>query len=229
MILVSTQTSEEATDGNLREAFCRLPGLCYHCFDRIVIQGYLPLLTRPEHVVHFFREMHGAYPITPQVLAMRTLAYRGWVAGYARHHKIPMLKAEKGVRQEDAVRPYLPRMERRNQHGVYGIFPGLEMDSTFSSRMPPFPSDDPHYRIIRRVPARFLPYYFYMRDPVIGPLAMCAGRYLPFQTTYDRNGHHCIEIHLRRRGVEFLKNDNACLSLADPRAWPAAAGQELFP
>ena len=25
----------------------------YHCFDRIVIQGYLPLLTRPEHVVHF--------------------------------------------------------------------------------------------------------------------------------------------------------------------------------
>lgn len=24
----------------------------YHCFDRIVIQGYLPLLTRPEHIVH---------------------------------------------------------------------------------------------------------------------------------------------------------------------------------
>ena len=22
----------------------------YHCFDRIVIQGYLPLLTRPEHI-----------------------------------------------------------------------------------------------------------------------------------------------------------------------------------
>ena len=22
----------------------------YHCFDRIVIQGYLPLLTRPEHM-----------------------------------------------------------------------------------------------------------------------------------------------------------------------------------
>ena len=29
----------------------------YHCFDRIVIQGYLPLLTRPEHIVHF-----SAYP-----------------------------------------------------------------------------------------------------------------------------------------------------------------------
>jgi hypothetical protein len=29
----------------------------YHCFDRIVIQGYLPLLTRPEHIVHFFRDV----------------------------------------------------------------------------------------------------------------------------------------------------------------------------
>ena len=44
----------------------------YHCFDRIVIQGYLPLLTRPEHIVHFFRDVHGLYPITPQVLAKRT-------------------------------------------------------------------------------------------------------------------------------------------------------------
>jgi hypothetical protein len=26
----------------------------YHCFDRIVIQRYLPLLTRSEHIVHFF-------------------------------------------------------------------------------------------------------------------------------------------------------------------------------
>jgi hypothetical protein len=29
----------------------------YHCFDRIVIQGYLPQLTRPEHIVHFFRDV----------------------------------------------------------------------------------------------------------------------------------------------------------------------------
>jgi len=71
-----------------------LPGFLYHCFDRIVIQGYLPLLTRPEHIVHFFRDVHGQYPITPQVLAKRTLEYRGWVEAYARNHKIPIMKAE---------------------------------------------------------------------------------------------------------------------------------------
>jgi hypothetical protein len=195
----------------------------YHCFDRIVIQGYLPLLTRPEHIVHFFRDVHGLYPITPQVLAKRTLEYRGWVEGYARNHKIPILKAEKGASKEDLVRPYLQRMERRGQHGVYCIFTSMEMGSTFTSKMPKFPTDDPDYRIIRRVPSRFLHYYFYIRDPVIGPLALCVGTYLPFQTTYYLNGHNFIEIELRRQAVAFRKDDNAFLATADPEALQAAA------
>ena len=41
------------------ETFLRLFGsllsLVYHCFDRIVIFGYLPSLSRPEHIVYFFR------------------------------------------------------------------------------------------------------------------------------------------------------------------------------
>jgi hypothetical protein len=80
-------------------------------------------------------------------------------------------------------------MERRNCHGVYCIFTSMEMGSTFRVRMPRFPTDDPDYRIIRRVPSRYLHSYFYIRDPVIGPLAMCVGTYLPFQTTCYLNGH----------------------------------------
>ena len=99
------------------------------------------------------------------------------------------------------------------------------MGSTFISRMPQFPTDDPDYRIIRRVPSRFLHYYFYIRDPVIGPLAMCVATYLPFQTTYYLNGHNFIEIELRRQGVAFRKDDNAFLSTADPQALQAAADQ----
>ena len=94
--------------------FARILVFVYHCFDRIVIQGYLPLLTRPEHIVHFFRDVHDQYPITGPVLAKRTLEYRGWVAAYARNHKIPILKAEKSKSKEDCVKPYLQRMERRN-------------------------------------------------------------------------------------------------------------------
>jgi hypothetical protein len=31
----------------------------YHCFDRIVIHGYLTALSRPDLVVHFFRDIVG--------------------------------------------------------------------------------------------------------------------------------------------------------------------------
>jgi hypothetical protein len=46
--------------------------LVYHCFDRIVIQGYLPLPTREAHIVHFLRDVHHLYPITKEVSRQRT-------------------------------------------------------------------------------------------------------------------------------------------------------------
>jgi len=195
----------------------------YHCFDRIVIQGYLPLLSRPEHIVHFFRDVHGIYPITPQALAERTPAYRAWVQSYAANHKIPIRSPEKGVSKEEFVRPFLRRMESQNRRGVYCIIPSMEMGSTFCARMPKYPTDDPNYRIIRRVPSRHLHYYFYICDPVLGPLAMCVSTYLPFPSTYYLNGHSFMEIELRQQGVAFRKNDNAFLSTADPKALQAAA------
>ncbi len=197
----------------------------YHCFDRIVIQGYLPLLSRSAHIIYFFRDVLGQYPITPQVLAKRTPEYRRWVEGYARNHNIPIQRPKKGVSKEDFVRPYLAGMERRKQYGVYCIIPSMEIGSTFHSRMPTYATDDPDYRIIKRVPSRYLHYYFYIRDPVLGPLSMCVGTYLPFQTTYYLNGHHFMEIELRRQGVAFRKDDNAFLSTSDPNAVQAVANK----
>ncbi len=40
----------------------------YHCFDRIVIHGYLSGLSRPEHVVHFFRQLVGVPAVSKEVL-----------------------------------------------------------------------------------------------------------------------------------------------------------------
>ena len=39
--------------------FGNLLNFVYHCFDRIVIHGYLSGLSRPEQVVHFFRRIVG--------------------------------------------------------------------------------------------------------------------------------------------------------------------------
>jgi hypothetical protein len=71
----------------------------YHCFDRIVIHGYLTALSRPELVVHFFRDIVGVAEVSKEVLSQRTNDYQRWVEAYARNHLIPIEWAEKGVRQ----------------------------------------------------------------------------------------------------------------------------------
>src|SRR5215467_4375496 len=131
MILGVETSTEGGPMETFRKLFSSLLAFVYHCFDRIVIQGYLPLLTRPEHIVHFFRDVHVIYPITKQALAKRTREYQAWVEAFARNHHIPIqwpdptLK-KKDVKKEDFVRPYCLAMERRKRFGVYFIFKSLE-------------------------------------------------------------------------------------------------------
>jgi hypothetical protein len=209
------------------EDFVRLFGgllaFVYHCFDRIVILGHLPLLTRPENVVHFFRDVHGVGAITKEVLRQRTTEYNQWVEAFARHHRIPIEWAEKGARKEDYVRPWLRRMQLQDRCGVYFILKSMEVGPTFRSTMPKYPTADPNYRILSRGRSRYAHYYFYICDPVLGPISLCVGSFLPFAITYYLNGHHFIEQQLRHAGVQLRKDDNAFLWVADPKALQAAA------
>ena len=203
--------------------FDSLLALVYHCFDRIVILGYLPLLTRPENIVHFFRDVHQVKTIDKEALRQRTDDYHRWVEAFAKKRKIPLEWAEKGVRKEDYVRPYLRRIERRQRFGVYFILKSMEVGPSFRSAVPKFPVTDPHYRILARQRSRYTHYYFYIRDEVLGPIALCVGSFLPFSITYYLNGHSFMERELERAGVPFRKDDNAFLSVADPQVLQAAA------
>ena len=112
------------------ETFTKLFGsllvFVYHCFDRIVINGYLSGLSRPEQVVHFVREVLGIPVVSKEVLSQRTNAYQNWVEAFARNHKIPVEWAGKGVRKEDYVLPALLRMVKKNACGVYFVFKSME-------------------------------------------------------------------------------------------------------
>jgi hypothetical protein len=101
------------------ELFTRLFGdlliFVYHCFDRVVIHGYLSGLSRPEQVVHFVRQVMGIPVVSKEVLSRRTDEYRNWVEAFARSHNIPTVWAEKGLRKEDHVLPALRRLEKRGR------------------------------------------------------------------------------------------------------------------
>ena len=148
------------------ETFTKLFGslliFVYHCFDRVVIHGYLSGLSRPGQVVHFFRDVVGETVIDKAVLSRRTNEYQGWVEAYARNQGIPLEWAEPKARKEDYVRPAGERMKRAGRHGVYFILKSMEQGQTFRSTVPKYPTDDPNYRILGRQRSRFTHYYFYI-------------------------------------------------------------------
>jgi hypothetical protein len=223
MILLLKQDDGRRPMETFATLFGSVLAFVYHCFDRIVILGHIPLLTRPENIVHFFRDLHQSGPITKDVLRKRTNEYNRWVDAFAAKRRIPVEWAEHGVRKEDYVRRHLRRIEQQNRFGVYFILKSMEVGPTFRSSVPRYPTADPDYRIISRQRCRYTHYYFYLRDPVLGPLSMCVGSFLPFQITYYLNGHHFIERELIRKQIRFRKDDNAFLAVDDPSALQAAA------
>jgi hypothetical protein len=129
------------------EDFVRLFGgllaFVYHCFDRIVINGYLNGLSRPEQVVHFVREVLGIPVVSKEVLSQRTNDYQNWVEAFARNHRIPIEWAGKGVRKEDYVLPALRRMVKKNAFGVYFIFKSMEQAARSGSACRSIPPQTP--------------------------------------------------------------------------------------
>src|ERR1700733_2569530 len=209
------------------DAFTRLFGsllvFVYHCFDRIVINGCLNGLSRPEQVVHFVGEVLGIPVVSKEVLSRRTNDYQGWVEACARHHRIPIERAGKGVRKEDYVLPALRHLMKKNAYAVYFIFKSMEQGRTFRISMPKYPTNDPNYRILAHQTSRFTHDYFYIRDEVLGPIIVGVASFFPFHATYWLHGHSFMEQELNRKQIGFRKNHNSFLAADDVAALQAAA------
>ena len=199
----------------------------YSCWDRIVLNGYIERLQRPENLIYFFHDVVGIECIEPAVLQQRTNAYKAWVRRIAEEHDIPVLAAPpappKGVHKEDFVQPFYRRL--KGAEGVACVLTSLEQGRTFVSYLPQWtpPSGDTNYRFIKACHKRFLHYYWYVLDPVMGPMSVRVGSYFPFNITCYFNGHSFVAQELSRAGVRFRKADNAFTGVADAAALQAAA------
>lgn len=197
----------------------------YHCFDRLVVNGYLSFFFLENHVVYFFRDLGGHPVLTKELLAKRTHDYRAWVENYARIHGAPIQWAEKDVRKKDFLSPKLRAFRKAGKFGVYFILCSMEQGSTFAIRHPKFPTQDPNYRILRKQRSRYLHYYFYIYDSIAGAMVLRVATFLPFQVTAYLNGHEFIERQLLDKGIAYQKDDNRFKSVADPAALQRAADQ----
>lgn len=196
----------------------------YTCWDRIVLNGYIERLQRPETLIHFFHDIVGVDCIEPSVLEQRTKAYKAWVRRITDELGIPVVAAPpKGVRKEEFVQPYYRHL--KGAEGIACVLTSMEQGRTFVSYTPRYapPSGDPHYRLIKACRKQFLHYYWYVLDPIMGPMSVRVASYFPFNVTCFFNGHSFVAQDLTRAGIRFRKADNAFLGVADVAALQAAA------
>ena len=194
-------------------------------WDRIVLNGDLDRLQRPENIVDFLREVVGEPAVTPAVRMSRTAPYRTWVQDYAAARDIPLLAAPKGVRKEDVAAPSYRRL--KGAAGVACILSDVEQGRTFVSYTPRSlpPSGDTHDRLISACRKCFRHYDVYVLDPVLGPMSLRLGTFLPFTRAVFLNGHSFLAQELTRQGIGFRKDDNAFLAVDDRAALEAAAAR----
>jgi hypothetical protein len=197
----------------------------YHCFDRMVLSGYLMGLQRPGQVVYWLQQVLGVEAISKEVLSRRTQDYIHWVESYARNQEIPLEWAERDVRKEDYVLPFLRRQEQDDAYGVYFIFQAMEQGWTFrpGRLMVKRHGPEADYPILHKHRARYRYFYFYVRDQVLGPMIVRMGTFIPFEASYYLNGHSYIEQELRHVDVGFRKDDNAFVWVENVTALQAAA------
>lgn len=195
----------------------------YTCWDRIVLAGYIERLQRPENLIWFFHDVVGIDAIEPAVLEQRTNAYKTWVKRTTAEHGIPLLAAPKGVRKEELVEPYYRRL--KGSEGVACVLSSMEQGRTFVSYVPRWkvPSGDTNYRFIKTCRKQFLHYYWYVLDPVMGPMSVRVASYFPFNVTCYLNGHSFVAQELKRDGVRYRQADNAFLAVGDVAALQTAA------
>jgi hypothetical protein len=108
----------------------------YSCWDRIVLNGYIERLQRPENLIYFFHDIVGVGCIEPAVLEQRTNAYKAWVRRVTDEWHIPVMPAPpappRGQRKEDFVQPFYRRLKTAEQ-GIACVLTSLEQGRTFVS------------------------------------------------------------------------------------------------
>jgi hypothetical protein len=80
------------------QAVLQAAGFVYHCSDRVVSHGHLPLLDRPARIVHFSRRARHL-SITKHALAQRTEEVSVGSKRFARNHPVSLQWAEKAMKK----------------------------------------------------------------------------------------------------------------------------------
>lgn len=180
------------------------------CFDRVVIQGTMPLLCFPGGMesllnargMKLFDYPKFAEPFRDQI--------RVNAEALAKAAGLPIEFIRKTTyRKDDRVAEILK--ERGDQPGLVAILSAMEACHTYR----PWHDKVTGKTSLRPDMGKCLHYYFYFLDAEVGLCYVRVPTWCPFRLQFYFNGHNLLAGKLREAGVDFKMMDNAFARIAD--------------
>ena len=180
------------------------------CFDRVVIQGTLPVLCFADGMASILRAR-----------GMKLFDYPKFAEPFRDQIRAnaEALAAEAGIeiefmrkttfRKDDRIAEIL---KAHGDHpGLVAILSAMEACHTYR----PWHDKNTGKTMLRPDLGKCLHYYFYFLDPEVGLCYVRVPTWCPFRLQFYFNGHNQLAIKLREAGIAFRMMDNAFSQVAD--------------
>jgi len=176
------------------------------CFDRMLFRGYLPIMSGAA--MADFLQAKGVHRWSLKTFLLTQ-------AARLKKHAVQMAAAtgrpyqylSERTRKEDLARQIAER--DGIDDGLVCVFALLEMSRTFSVVWKERNS------FVQSTRRKCLQIYYYFMDRELGLIHVKLQTWFPFQMQVYLNGHEWLARKLDRRGVKYLKVDNAFAGLSD--------------
>ena len=190
-------------------------GLDVECADRVYLNGYVPGLQTPGHIVGFLTRHLGNPIPSPVVMDQIGQRFRRAVDSYAEANHIPVVRFAKGQRKVDVMRPLMRRAAATGRSQVVAIGVAQEFAQVASASTTRSESGAPWFSF-GKAQRRVTNYYFYLWDEQMGGAFIKVCAYFPYPMKIWVNGHEWSKRQATAAGIAFTELSNGFASCADP-------------
>ena len=182
-----------------------------HCYDRVIIRGYLqPLGYAKGMTKYLYNQGIRIFDYTQFAEPLRN-EIRANAEAIAQEHglEIEFRSGTENQRQEERVQALLE--QRGQQPGLVCILSRMERCQAYQ----PWHDKQSHHTYVKLTASKCLHYYFYFIDPDLGLCHLRVPTWCPFRLQFYFNGHHALAAKLSQAGIGYELADNAFLQIDD--------------
>jgi len=181
----------------------------YSCYDRVVIQGTLPVFCYAEGMTSYLYHKKIRIFDYPRFAEPLRDELRSNAEQIAKDNNIKIdFIRKKNFRKEKRIHDIIE--ERGNHNGLVHIFSAMEPCSSYK----PWHDKNTHKTFLKYTPGKCLHYYFYLIDDLLGLCYVRVPTWCPFRLQIYFNGHNHLASELTKESVNFSQLDNMFIDIA---------------